>query len=85
MRILINGGNSNAAHFFNKYGLMEFTIQKRYSTVAANAYRQKIHRSLDKGNLKPIAMPTFEEGRKIHQITSEYNKQLRPYSELNCK
>jgi len=44
---MINGGNKNALTFFRAYDLNQMTTQKKYSTIAAEYYRDKLKRSLD--------------------------------------
>ena len=47
MRVLINGGNRKASEFYERYDLMQTSIQKRYSSVAAQYYRTQLIKSLD--------------------------------------
>ena len=47
LRVLINGGNKAAFDFFEIYDLTNEPVQKRYNTVAAQFYRDKIKAMLE--------------------------------------
>lgn len=86
LRVLINGGNRVALEFFAAYDLQHATVQKRYNTVAAQAFRDKIKRQLESGYLSSDqTYPTFDEGRQPLRSGEKVTRQIKPYSSINCK
>jgi hypothetical protein len=90
---MINGGNKNASTFFQAYDLHLMTTQKKYSTIAAEFYREKLKRSLDSDSQiqkliskfqgEPDA-PHYELGRQPLMPSAERTctPQIKPYSQL---
>lgn len=67
LRVLINGGNDAAYNFFEVYDLVNEPVQKRYNTVAAQVYRDKLKAMLENsfiGSSREAALPSFEDGRQ---------------------
>ena len=64
LRVLINGGNKAAFDFYEQYDLANETVQKKYSTVAAQYYRDRLRKSLE-GKLATAEgpQPSWEDGR----------------------
>ena len=67
LRVMIKGGNKAAFDFFEVYDLQNEPVQKRYNTVAAQFYRDRMKGVLESGSMLPSAVnkiPSFEEGRQ---------------------
>ena len=65
--MLINGGNKAAHDFFEEYDLGHDTSQKKYNTVAAQFYRERLKRSLDGQLAHPVEKerPDWDKGREV--------------------
>ena len=91
LRVLINGGNKAALDFFSVYDLQNDTCQKRYNTVAAQYYRDKLKNALDTGISLPFTSntvkdpPFFDEGRQALKVEKKQTPQVKVYADLNNK
>ena len=64
LRVLINGGNKAAFDFFEVYDLQNEPVQKRYNTLAAQFYRDKLRDLVNQtGAANDGCMPAIETGR----------------------
>ena len=64
LNVLINGGNKAAFDFFEVYDLQHEPVQKRYNTLAAQFYREKLRDLVNQTNTsKDGSMPAIETGR----------------------
>lgn len=84
---MINGGNKNAFSFFQSYDLHLMTTQKKYSTGAAEYYRDKLKRSLDSDSLIPKLLvkfqgepdaPDYDSGRRPMMPSNDSPKTCTP-------
>jgi len=84
LRVLIDGGNKAALDFFEVYDLQNEPVQKRYNTVAAQFYRDKI-RNMHETSLISFGsdqrkVPSLEEGRSALKSDKKLSEQVRPFS-----
>lgn len=68
------------------YDLMTETMQNRYSTVAAQYYRDHIKNKVSGTNQKGmiIQQPEYEKGRERYQMMKMITPQVVQYNSLNC-
>ena len=66
LRVLINGGNQAALEFFEVYDLQNEPCQKRYNTIAAQFYRDKLKGMHESGMFgsNSTKVPKLDKGRK---------------------
>ena len=65
LNVPINGGNKAAFDFFEVYDLQNEPVQKRYNTLAAQFYRDKLRDLVNQTNTsKDGSMPAIETGRQ---------------------
>lgn len=84
LRVFINGGNKAAFDFFEVYDLQNEPVQKRYNTLAAQFYRDKLRDLVNQaGTSRNGSMPAIETGRQQFKADVRLTNQVKPFSELN--
>jgi hypothetical protein len=78
---MTTGGNSNAREFFGLYDLDQESVQKRYNTVAAQFYRERIKQKVELGYvMRAIKEPDLLTGRSPARLECQPTKQQSLYS-----
>ena len=83
--LIISGGNLSFRDYMDNYNLLDSPVQKRYSTVAAEYYRDVLKNKIRGNNQKNLLVqrPDFDEGRKRSNRVLSFTKQVCPYSNLD--
>lgn len=82
--LIISGGNKAFRDYMDQYGLMYQTVQKRYSSVAAQYYRDHLKNKIKGNNQKSmlVQQPDYNYGRQRSDQLLSYTKQVVGYSNI---